>query len=200
VGKHRRRILAGAHAGLARALRNCGRGAASWNRSEQTNSPALTDGNPASVNYGKPITESCNKTGTVCTPISNLFGPIGSPSANSPPIQFSLRARYEWSIDGYRPFVQFGAVHTGHSFTQAGANPSLSTGGAVNTTILRFENPAYTMYDASFGVAKDNWNAHVYAQNLSNSNASVFTNTGQFVVAQTVLRPRVIGVKFGYKF
>jgi hypothetical protein len=40
----------------------------------------------------------------------------------------------------------------------------------------------------------------VYVQNLSNSNASLFTNTGQFVVAETVIRPRVIGVKLGYKF
>ena len=32
-------------------------GAASWNRSEQTNSPALIDNNPLSVNYGKPITQ-----------------------------------------------------------------------------------------------------------------------------------------------
>jgi hypothetical protein len=95
--------------------------------------------------------------------------------------------------------VQFGATHTGHSFTQGGSNPSLSASG-VNTTLLRFENPAYSTYDASAGVAKDAWNAHVFVQNLSNSNASLFTNTGQFVVAETVVRPRVIGVKFGYKF
>ncbi|NNM61192.1 MAG: TonB-dependent receptor, partial [Steroidobacteraceae bacterium] len=175
-------------------------GAASWNQSEQTNSPALTDGNPLSNNYGKPITESCSSKGTGCTPISNLFGPVGSPSANAPPIQFSLRARYDWSFDEYHWFVQAGATHTGHSFTQAGANPSLSAGQAINTTVLRFENPAYSTYDASFGVAKGAWNAQVYGQNLGNSNASVFTNTGQFVVAQTVLRPRVIGVSFGYKF
>ncbi len=177
-------------------------GAASWNRSEQTNSPALIDNNPLDIgpggNYGKPITQNCN-TGT-CRPVSNLFGPIGSPSANSPPIQFSLRARYEWAIDSYDAFVQFGATHSGHSFTESGSNPSLAAGGAVNTTALRFENPAYTTYDASVGVSKDAWNAHVFIQNLSNSNASVFSNSGQFVVAQTVLRPRVIGLKIGYKF
>src|ERR1700677_250456 len=33
--------------------------AASWNQSRQTNSPALIDNNPASANYGKPITEVC---------------------------------------------------------------------------------------------------------------------------------------------
>jgi iron complex outermembrane receptor protein len=176
-------------------------GAASWNQSEQTNSPSLMDTNPASVNFGKPITEACGLvTGLVkCAPLNNLFGPVGGPSANSPPIQFSARARYEWPIADYNYFVQVGATHTGHSYTQAGSNPSLSANG-VNTTVLRFENPAYSTFDASFGVAKDKWTAHVYGQNIANSNASVFTNTGQFVVAETVLRPRVIGVKLGYKF
>jgi outer membrane receptor protein involved in Fe transport len=173
-------------------------GAASWNRSEQTNSPSFIDNFPGSVNFGKAITESCTASG--CKPLNNLFGPIGGPSANSPPIQFSLRARYEWTMASYNTFVQFGATHTGHSFTQGGSNPTLAAGGAINTTLLRFENPAYSTYDASMGVAKDAWNAHLYVQNLSNSNASVFTNTGQFVVAETVIRPRVIGVKLGYKF
>ncbi len=175
-------------------------GAGSWNQSRQTNSPALIDRNPASVNFGKPITVSCDSTGANCAPITNPFGPIGAPSANSPPIQFSLRARYEWSMNTYNAFVQFGATHTGHSFTQAGSNPTLAAGGAVSTGRLRFEDPAYTIYDASLGVAKDAWNVHAYVQNLSNSNASVFTNTDQFIVAQTVLRPRVMGVGFGYKF
>jgi hypothetical protein len=157
----------------------------------------LVDNNPASNNFGKPITQNCTASG--CTTLNNLFGPIGGPSANAPPIQFSVRARYEWTMASYNTFVQFGATHTGHSFTQGGSNPSISAGG-VNTTVLRFENPAYSTYDASAGVAKDAWNAHVYVQNLSNSNASLFTNTGQFVVAETVVRPRVIGLKFGYKF
>jgi outer membrane receptor protein involved in Fe transport len=172
-------------------------GAASWNRSEQTNSPSFVDTNVGSINFGKPITEICK--GAVCTPLSNLFGPIGGPSANSPPIQFSLRARYEWSFDEYNAFVQFAATHTGHSFTQGGSNPAISDQG-VTTTVLRFENPAYSTYDASAGIAKDAWSAHVYVQNLSNSNASLFTNTAQFVLAQTVVRPRVIGVKIAYKF
>jgi hypothetical protein len=41
---------------------------------------------------------------------------------------------------------------------------------------------------------------NVYAENLSNSNASVFVSTDQFIIAQTPLRPRVIGASFGYKF
>jgi iron complex outermembrane receptor protein len=171
-------------------------GAASWNHSRQTNSPALIDNNPASVNFGKPITEICDPT---CGNISNPFGPIGSPTANSPEVQFSLRARYEWNIAGYTPFVQAGASHTGDSFTQAGANPPLGT-GSITTSRLRFEDPAYTTYDASFGVAKDAWSANVYGQNLTNSHASTFTSADQFIVATTPLRPRILGLTFGYKF
>ena len=96
--------------------------------------------------------------------------------------------------------MQAGATHTGHSFTQSGSNPSVATAGGINAGRLRFEDPAYSTYDVSAGVAKDAWSAHLYIQNLSNSNASLFTNSTQFTVAETVVRPRVIGVKFGYKF
>ena len=173
-------------------------GAASWNQSEQTNSPALIDTNPASVNYGKAITQICS--GGVCSAITNPYGPIGAPTANSPPIQFSLRARYEWSVNGYTPYLQFGAVHSGHSFTQAGANPTFLPGNVVTNSRGRFENPAYTTYDASCGIAKDNWYVNLYAENLSDSNASVFVSTDQFIVEQTPLRPRVLGLAIGYTF
>ena len=173
-------------------------GAASWNQSVQINSPSLIDNFPGSVNFGKSILESCSASG--CKPLINLFGPIGGPSANAPPIQFSLRARYDWKFNSYNTFVQAGATHTGHSFTQSGSNPSVATAGGINAGRLRFEDPAYSTYDVSAGVAKDAWSAHLYIQNLSNSNASLFTNSTQFTVAETVVRPRVIGVKFGYKF
>jgi iron complex outermembrane recepter protein len=182
--------------------------AASWNRSRQTNSPALIGNNPtllpngdhASNNFGKPITKNCDDTGTVCTDVTNPFGPIGSPSANSPPVQYSLRARYEWSVSGYTPFVQFDGTHSGHSYTQAGANPSIAeAGGTITTGRLRFENPSYNTYDASFGIAKGAWYVNVFGTNLGDSNASTFVSTDQFIVAQTPLRPRVIGLSFGYK-
>jgi iron complex outermembrane recepter protein len=174
-------------------------GAASWNSSTQTNSPALIDTNPLSVNYGKAITEKCNSAGANCAALNDLFGPIGSPSANSPPLQFNMRARYDWTVNSYNAFVQFGGQHTAHSYTQSGNDPSISANG-INTTLLRFENPAYSTFDASFGVAKDAWATHLFIQNLTNKETSLFTNTAQFVVAQTALRPRIIGVKFTYKF
>jgi outer membrane receptor protein involved in Fe transport len=175
-------------------------GSASWNQSRQTNSPILLDNVPGTPNFGKPITFACNAFGTSCGAVTNPFGPVGAPSADAPPIQFSLRARYEWLIGSYLPYVQFDATHSGHSFTQAGSNPTIAEAGAVSTGRLRFENPAYTTYDAALGVGKDAWTVNLYGQNLSNSNASTFVSTDQFIVAQTPLRPRVLGVSFGYKF
>jgi hypothetical protein len=160
----------------------------------------LLNNNPASPDFGKPITEACTSFGLNCAPVTNPFGPVGSPSADAPPVQFSLRARYDWDIAGYSPFVQVSATHSGHSFTQAGSNPTFAQAGAVSTGRLRFENPAYTTYDASVGVAKDAWNVMVYGENLANSNKSVFVSTDQFIVAQTPLRPRILGLTFGYKF
>jgi iron complex outermembrane receptor protein len=176
-------------------------GSGSWNHSKQTNSPALIDQNPLSVNYGKPITETCNSGGSGCVPVVNPFGPTGAPTAFSPPLQFNLRARYEFTLDdGYQPFLQVSAAHSGHSFTQAGANPTIATQGLVSTTRLRFENPPFTNIDASAGVTKDSWNVQVYAENVANSNTSLFTNADQYIVAQTPMHPRVIGLRFGYNF
>jgi len=174
-------------------------GAASWNQTRQTNSPVLMDNNPASANFGHVITQACDKNGANCTPIVNPFGPIGSPTADAPPLQFSLRARYDWSFGDYSSFAQFGASHTGHSFTQAGSNPSFAGSSSIGTSRLRFENPAYSSFSASIGIAKDAWNVMVYGENLANSHASTFTSTDQFIVEQTPLRPRVLGVSFGYK-
>jgi hypothetical protein len=70
----------------------------------------------------------------------------------------------------------------------------------VSTSRGRFENPAYSTYDASMGVAKDAWYFALSAENLSNSNASTFVSSQQFITAQTPLRPRVITGTFGYQF
>jgi outer membrane receptor protein involved in Fe transport len=178
-------------------------GAASWNQSRQTNSPVLIDNNPASNNYGKQITQACvvNSAGVVtsCSSVPNPYGPVGAPSADAPPIQFSLRGRYEWTVAGYTPYVQVSATHQGHSYTQAGSNPTFAQGG-LTTSRLRFDEPAYSTYAASIGVSKDAWFVNVYGENLANSNASTFTSTDQFIIAQTPLRPRVIEAAFGYKF
>jgi outer membrane receptor protein involved in Fe transport len=170
-------------------------GAVSWDSSEQTNSPFLYANNPALLlnpatagEFGKPVLV-----------FGNPYGPLGTPSANAPPLQFNLRLRYQWSMSSYNLFAQAGTTHTAHSYTQFGSNPSLSSGGAISTNQLRFENPPYTMYDASVGCARDAWTAELYAENLTNVVASTWTSTAQFSLQQEITRPRVLGVRIGYK-
>jgi outer membrane receptor protein involved in Fe transport len=61
-------------------------------------------------------------------------------------------------------------------------------------------NKGYTTYDASAGVAKDAWTVSFFGQNLTNVNVSTFTSDAQFIKTETVIRPRIAGVKFSYKF
>ena len=89
-------------------------GAASWNQSKQTNSPALIDNNPQSADYGKPITQDCDSHRRAIarpSPIRSVRS--GRRRANAPPMQFSLRARYEWSIGGYHLTCRSSAAHSG---------------------------------------------------------------------------------------
>ena len=111
-----------------------------------------------------------------------------------------MRARWDVAFDDYLGYIQAGVVHEGHSFTQAGSNPTASLGSTVSTDRLRFEDPAYSTFDTAAGVSRHAWTMRLYGQNLANSHVSVFTNSDQFIVAQTVLRPRVIGLSLTYTY
>jgi iron complex outermembrane receptor protein len=159
-------------------------GAASWNSGSLVNSPQLLINNPAlagTPGYGGPVTS-----------LPNPYGQVGSSMANSPPLQANLRARYEWNINDYRAFSQFGFVHQAHSYSLAQA-------------LNRYDMPGWTTYDASIGVSKGNWRVEAFGQNLTDVNKSLFTSAAQSgntvgYVTETPMRPRVLGVRFGYKF
>ena len=63
-----------------------------------------------------------------------------------------------------------------------------------------YELAPYTTYDAAFGVAKDAWAIEGFGQNLTDTRAQLFISSAQFVQLTTVNRPRVLGVRFSYKF
>jgi len=180
-------------------------GGAAWNSSEQTNSPFLIANNPdllanpaSAGQYGQPILNGVNHAG-MYGPIPNPYGPVGSPTAFAPPFTFNALLRYQWAMSSYQWFAQAGVTHTAHSFTQSGSQPP-PEGSTYTSNYLKFENPAYTEYDASIGAGKGAWWAKVYGQNLTNVNKSTFTSNSQFALQQTIIRPRVLGLQFGYKF
>jgi iron complex outermembrane receptor protein len=150
--------------------------ATAWNSSSQTNSPYLVDNNPASVNYGKPITS-----------IPNPYGAVGSRTSYSPPFNASGRVRYEWPMGDYSAFVQGAFQHQTHMITATGYVPA-------------FDMPGFTTYDGSMGISNGPWALEFYGQNLTNVNSSQSTSSGQFVLTEVPQRPRVLGIKMSYKF
>jgi outer membrane receptor protein involved in Fe transport len=173
-------------------------GSLSYNDAKQSNNPCLIANNPASVTFGKCITQIVNPAG-ILSPADAVFGPQGGVPAFSPKLEYNVRGRYDWAIGGYKAFVMAGANHVGEMFNQID-NGTTNFVGNPTTTLLRYLQPGYTTYDASAGVAKDNWTAEAFGTNLGNSNASTFTSSAQFIKSEVPLRPRIIGVRIGYKF
>jgi hypothetical protein len=151
-----------------------------------TNSPDLINNNPATPGFGKPITS-----------LPNPFGPQGSPLADAPPFEGNLRIRYEWNINNYLPFVQAGVTRTGGSLSATGNFPPIASIGTIEQ---RYYQPGYTTYDASAGVGKDNWTCVIYGQNLTDTRGITFISQSEAIETETVIRPRVLGLRLGYKF
>ncbi len=176
----------------------------SHNDSKQTTSPCIhsagvtptTAGNPTPA--GACITQV--RAGTVNVAIPDPLGAIGSTPAFSPKNQYSLRARYDWSFNEFKSFAQIGMTHIDDSYNQPSSFPSGDGVLIPTTTWLRYTMQGYNTFDASFGIAKNAWDVLIYGQNLADKNASTFTTSGQDIKAEVPLRPRVLGVKVGFKF
>jgi outer membrane receptor protein involved in Fe transport len=178
-------------------------GSSSWNSSEQTNAPCLIrDVGVANAANPTPI-GSCI-TQIKSSPYTNPFGVLGTAPAYSPPVQWNLRARYDFgNFSDYKPYASAGVNHVGSMRNEPASFPPGSSSFCTpvpTTTLCLYEMPSYTTYDAAIGVAKDQWTAQITGSNLSNSNASTNTSSGQFIESQVPLRPRVITFGFGYKF
>ena len=154
-------------------------GAAAWNSSSLVSESPLKDVN------GKPITDPR---------IGLPFGAIGSPLAQSPPLQATLRIRYDFPINDYNAFVQVGGQHQAHSIS------ATSRTSVPNQPGYAYDEPGFTTYDASIGAAKDAWSVNIYGENITDVRADLYENPNQFVDAKTVNRPRTAGLRFTFKF
>jgi outer membrane receptor protein involved in Fe transport len=176
-------------------------GSASYNYSRETNSPCIKSSNPGNPTpIGSCIMQVYSSLLHQNVPLVNPLGAAGAQPAFSPPWQFSMRGRYDWDMDDFHAFAQVGINYTGRMFSEPSSFPAGVLGQIPSTTFLRYTMPSYETVDASIGLSKDNWSAQIYGTNLNNSNASTATTSGQFIVSEVPLRPRVIGAKIGMKF
>jgi iron complex outermembrane receptor protein len=172
-------------------------GSSSWNSTEQTNAPCLPSnvpGNPTPI--GQCITQVNG------LPYTNPYGVLGTAPAFSPPLQFNLRAKYDWTVVGYNMFVSAGANHVASMRNEPASFPdgNAPAQNPPTTTLLLYTIPGYTTYDAAIGVAKDKWTAQLTGNNLSNSDAATNLSSGQFIKSAIPLRPRVLTITMGYTF
>lgn len=134
-----------------------------------------------------------------------LLAPSGSRLPVTPKLKGNAIARYEFPLMGWNGHVQFAANHT------SGRKSDLR----VTEGALKGDLKAYTTVDVSFGAKNDLWTADIFATNLFNSAGIVNTGlqcveaicgdvggatTSGGVFYDTVIRPRVIGVKLARKF
>jgi len=176
----------------------------SHNDSKQITSPCIRSAGVTPTTPTNPTPKGACitqvRSGDENVAVQNALGAIGSTPAFSPKNQYNLRARYDWSFNDYKAFAQVGMTHVDDMSNQPS---SFQSGDGVlipYTTWLRYTMPGYNTFDASLGVAKGAWDLLIYGQNLSNKNASTFTTSGQDIKAEVPLRPRVLGVKVGFKF
>ncbi|HEX3888726.1 MAG TPA: TonB-dependent receptor [Phenylobacterium sp.] len=172
-------------------------GSATYNDNTQSNSPCLTDNEAKSPTFGQCISEVKG------LPFVNPFGVKGGVSAYSPKFQGNFIARYERQFGDYKGFVQGDLNYVGDMFTQPANYTSTGDPTEVpipDTTYLRFKLPAYTEFGASIGVSRDNWSVRLIGSNLSDSHASTFSNTAQFIREDVPLRPRTVTINLTSKF
>jgi len=175
-------------------------GSGSYNEDTQAGSPCFVSNIPNSPTFGQCITQIIPKGSTTLQPFVNPFGAPGTTPAFSPKFQANAHLRYDWTMDGFSPYVMGGLSYTGSMYNQPATYTS-GVGVAVpNTTFLRYLQPSYTTFDASIGVNFDKWYAQLYGQNLGNNLASTFTSSAQFIKSEVPLRPRVVGLKIGANF
>jgi len=184
-------------------------GSSSVNSLSQSSTPCLTsvgvDPNTRRTKDNPTPKGSCI-TQVNDAPYPNPFGQLGTRPPFSPPWMFNLRARYDWTAGAYNPFAWVGASHIASmsnepaNFPDGNAPSENPPTGWPSSTLLRYQIPGYTTYDAGLGAGKDHWTAQLQCNNLTNAYGPTKISSDQFIKAEVPLRPRVITFLIGYRF
>jgi iron complex outermembrane receptor protein len=114
----------------------------------------------------------------------------------APYFSWSWNARYEHALSGaLHGYAQFDIAHKGDMWNAL--NPE-----DKNLNLPRFLQPAYTIMNLRFGLnpGSERWLAEFFITNLTDKNAIVYTNTGNFDVRYTTNEPRVFGLRVNYRW
>jgi outer membrane receptor protein involved in Fe transport len=155
--------------------------------------------------------------------------PVGSDLPLASDFSGNLRARYDFTMDsiGADAFVSASLTYRGETLAGIvgsaafmddtgllayGATSGVElqneggTFGAVDDSTgalpanSRYVNDAATTLNASMGIAKDNWNAEFFINNITSEEGAMMETAGKFTAEQSIMRPRTMGLRFSYNF
>ncbi|MGI9313078.1 MAG: TonB-dependent receptor [Luminiphilus sp.] len=153
--------------------------------------------------------------------------PKGSELPLAPSFAGNLRARYDFDIMDGNAWVNAALVYRGETVTGIvgsaefmtdthnlayGNEPGVSIqdeGGTFGTVAVsngslpsnsRYVNDAATTLNVGMGYARDNWTAEVFVNNVTSEEGYVVQTAGKFTPESSMMRPRTLGLRFGYSF
>lgn len=122
---------------------------------------------------------------------------VGERLPFAPYFNWSWNARYEHPLSGaLAGYLQFDMAHKGDMYN--GLNPD-----DKNSGLPRILQPPYTIMNLRVGVhppESERWLVELYCTNLTDKNAIVYSNTGNFDLRETTNEPRVFGMRLSYRF
>jgi iron complex outermembrane recepter protein len=127
----------------------------------------------------------------------NYASYVGERLPFSPYFNWSWNARYEHPLSRkLRGYLQFDMSHKGDMYN--GLNPD-----DINSGLPRILQPPYTILNLRIGMQpgdSERWLVELYCTNLTDKNAIVYSNTGNFDLRETTNEPRVFGLRLSYRF
>ncbi len=114
----------------------------------------------------------------------------------APYFSWSWNARYEHLLAAkLHGYAQLDMAHKGDMWNNINPNDR-------NTGLPRILQPDYTLTNLRLGVNTDGerWLAEFYITNLTDKNAIIYSNTGNFDLRLTTNEPRVFGLRFSYRW
>jgi iron complex outermembrane receptor protein len=112
-----------------------------------------------------------------------------------PYFSYSGNARYEAPLnDNLRGYVQYEISHKGDMWN------TLQVAGSNG--LPRVLQPGYSVMNVRLGLnqTESRWMSEFYITNLTNKNAVIYTNEGNFDLRQTRNEPRVFGLRLNYRW
>lgn len=112
-----------------------------------------------------------------------------------PYMDYSANARYEVPLRGtLRGYAQFDIAHKGDMWSDLRA--------VDRHGFARVLQPAYEISNLRLGLESPGgrWTGELFVTNLFDTNAVIFTNTGNYDHRQTTNEPRVIGLRASYRW